>query len=228
MAKGADTTVGGVTAAERLGTDRTDRAPIVQQSRARTARHQKAIVDAARRLITANGGSFTTQELIGEAGIALQTFYRHFAGKDQLLLAVIEDMIEEAAAALAVQSAALSDPVARLRFSITSLLESVADGSVAAGTAQFVTSEHWRLHQLFPDEMARATQPIVDLFARDLQAATDAGLLQSVDPQRDGWFTMRLVMSVFHHYAFVGSDEHAATIADDLWSFCIAGFRVRG
>jgi TetR/AcrR family transcriptional regulator len=46
---------------------------------------QQGIIDAARRLIIAQGSSFTTQDLIKEAGVALQTFYRHFAGKDQLL-----------------------------------------------------------------------------------------------------------------------------------------------
>jgi hypothetical protein len=54
--------------------------------------------------------------------------------------------------------------------------------------------------------------------------ATAAGQLRSTDPQRDAWFAMWLVMSVFHHYAFVTSDEHAATVAEDLWNFCLAGF----
>ena len=37
------------------------------------------------------GPNFTTQELVKEAGIALQTFYRYFGSKDHLHLAVIED-----------------------------------------------------------------------------------------------------------------------------------------
>ena len=35
---------------------------------------------------------------------------------------------------------------------------------------------------------------------------------------------MRLVMSVFHHYAYVTSDEHLATVADDLWALCLAAY----
>ncbi len=31
-------------------------------------------------------------------------------------------------------------------------------------------------------------------------------------------------MSVFHHYAYVTTDEHVATVADDLWSFCLAAY----
>ena len=55
----------------------------------------RTIVEAAQRLIAAKGPNFTTQELIKEAGIALQTFYRYFPSKDHLLLAVIEDIIDE-------------------------------------------------------------------------------------------------------------------------------------
>ena len=139
-------------------TERVDRAPAVQRSRVRSERQQQAIVAAARRLVDSRGGGFTTQELIAEAGIALQTFYRYFGGKDQLLLAVIEDLIAEAADALEAEAAGIADPVARLEFEITSLVRS-AGGGGEPGPAQFVTSEHWRLHQIFPDEIARASQP---------------------------------------------------------------------
>jgi len=204
-------------------TDRVDRAPIVQRSRVRSARQQKAIVDAARRLVELKGGGFTTQELIAEAGIALQTFYRYFAGKDELLLAVFEDLLGESAVLLEEQARDIDDPAARLRFYVTWMLRSVVprqDG----GPAQFVTSEHWRLHQMFPDDVARITQPITALFERELRAATEQGRLHSSDPARDAWFTMRLVMSVFHHYAYVTTDEHVATVADDLWAFCLAAY----
>jgi AcrR family transcriptional regulator len=202
---------------------RVDRAPAVQRSRLRSAQQQKAIVDAARRLVDERGSGFTTQELIAEAGIALQTFYRYFGGKDQLLLAVIEDLIGEAAVALEEQAQGVPNPADRLRFYITSMLQSVGPGN-ARGPAQFVTSEHWRLHQLFPDEVARASQPIVDLFARELRAATDTGRFHSTDPTRDAWFTMRLVMSTFHHFAFVTTDPRVETVAEELWSFLQSGY----
>ena len=54
------------------------------------------MLDAARRLIDAKGDEFTTQELVAEAGVALQTFYRYFASKDELLLAVIGDAMTDA------------------------------------------------------------------------------------------------------------------------------------
>ena len=75
-------TVARVTWAERAA----ERSPVVQRSRDRGVEQAKSIVAAARRLMESKGPSFTTQELIKEAGIALQTFYRYFPGKDYLLL----------------------------------------------------------------------------------------------------------------------------------------------
>lgn len=185
-------------------------------------KHAQVIVDAARRLIRARGGSFTTQDLVKEAGVALQTFYRHFAGKDQLLLAVIEDMITEACAAFEEGARDLPDPVARLRYYLSMTMRSLdAEGDDTLGP-QFITSEHWRLHQLFPDELTRATEPFADLVLRELQAAEEAGLLKPANPERDAWFVSELVMAIYHHHAFARTTESASEVEEELWAFFLA------
>ena len=245
---------GGDSAAGRGGTaappaswaDRAvDRSPSVQRSRTRSVRQVKGIVDAARRLIRVKGSSFTTQELAKEAGIALQTFYRHFAGKDQLLLAVFEEEISTGAAAIDAAMRRLPDPLTRLRFFFTSTVDSLVtlhtagDGGGAGDTGgadpaggagagaigpRFITAEHWRLHQLFPDEMAQVTQPIADMIERELREAAALGLLRPKNPASDAWFVMKLAMSVYHHYAFATPHERFEDIADHLWEFCLAAF----
>ena len=196
-----------------------DRSPAVQRSRARQVEQATLIVDAARRLIAERGERFTTQELVKEAGVALQTFYRIFAGKDQLLLAVFEDLIAESCVEYEEAARELPDPVARLRFYVTEAVRSVGNGSIDVGP-RFVTAEHWRLHQLFPQEMAEATQPFTDLVSRQLELGVAEGLLASTDPQRDAWFVTKLVMAVFHHYAYADAESDTRAIADDLWGFC--------
>jgi len=196
-----------------------DRSPAVQRSRARQMEQATQIVEAARRLITERGERFTTQELVKEAGVALQTFYRIFAGKDQLLLAVLENMIAESCVAYEEAAAGLPDPVARLRYYVTATITGLDAAAPGIGP-RFVTAEHWRLHELFPDEMTHATQHFTDLVARQLELATAEGLLASDDPQRDAWFVTKLVMAVFHHYAFADSPPDARAVGDDLWDFC--------
>lgn len=201
----------------------TDRSPAVQRSRARSAQQLEAITRAARRLIQEKGTAFTTAELTKESGVALQTIYRHFAGKDQILLAVVEEVIAEQAVRVQAEAQLLSDPVERLRLYITGTLNSLRTGRDMTGP-QFITAEHWRLHQLFPDDMARATQPFGDLIEQELRAAAAAGLLKPRDPRHDAWFTMKLVTATYHHYAFATAHESVESIAEHLWAFCLTAF----
>jgi TetR/AcrR family transcriptional regulator len=197
-----------------------DRSESVQRSRARQIEQAQAIVAAARRLIMERGDQFTTQELVKEAGVALQTFYRIFGGKDQLLLAVFEDLIAESCADYERAAEALPDPIARLHFYVSVTVGGSADASYGIAP-RFVTAEHWRLHQLFPEEMAHATQHFTDLVERQLQLAVDDGLATSTNVTGDSWFVTKLVMATFHHYAYAEVSTDRAAIAEDLWSFCL-------
>lgn len=195
-----------------------DRSPIVRRSRSRSIQQAQVFVDAARRLVQEKGTDFTTQQLVKEAGVALQTFYRHFPGKDELLLAVLEETIAESCAAYGERARELPDPVSRLHFYITAAVSSVLDG--AREGHQFTTSEHYRLHQLFPDELAIADAPFTELLIPEIREAQAAGLLAPRDPERDAWFVTQLVMAVYHHYAF--AEGPAGDIAEELWQFCLA------
>lgn len=197
-----------------------DRSPSVQRSRVRSVEQARAIVEAAKRLLENGAGEgFTTQELAKEAGVALQTFYRYFGGKDELLLAVLEETIADGCARMQEQAEGLDDPLARLRLFVTATLEGL-DADIAP-ISRFITAEHYRLHQLFPDELAAAAQPFADMLVPDIEAAVAAGLLSSSDPEADAWFVQELSMATFHHYAFATPAEPLDVVADRLWKFCL-------
>ena len=180
----------------------------------------EALLAAAHRLVLDRGENFTTQDLIKEADVALQTFYRHFGGKDQILLAVLADLIKGHCDALAKRGRSIKDPVERLHSYIVGTLSTVT--APGAAGARFMTSQHWRLHQEYPDALAAATKPFADLVQGELEVCRDTGLLHPRDPEHDAWMINKLVMSVFHHYAFVEDDPRVATIAEDVWQFCFA------
>ena len=196
---------------------------MVRRSRDRGVQQAKAIVEAAQRLIAINKTSFTIQQLLKEAGIALQTFYRYFEGKDQLLLAVIENMVEESCIAFKEKARDLADPVARLHSYVMSVVTSLETNGDNSSGPRFITTEHWRLFPLYPEEVTRATQPFSDLLLGEIEAATEAGRLNATDPANDAWLINQLVMSVYHHYAFAATDESKQVIADRLWAFLLAG-----
>lgn len=199
-----------------------ERSAAVQRSRTRIAEQVRVMLDAARKLIAAKGDEFTTQDLVTEAGVALQTFYRYFSSKDELILAVIGDAMVDSCERLKQTAAELPDPLARLRFYIVATLERLDGDAGESGTSRFIVSTRWRLHRNFPQELAEAEKPFVDLLRDEVNAAIDAGLLNPPDPEWDSWFLTELVRAVYHYYAFAPQDEgELDQVKERLWRFCL-------
>ncbi|ORW32662.1 TetR family transcriptional regulator [Mycobacterium paraense] len=190
----------------------------MQRSRARIANQVRSMLDAALRLIREKGDSFTTQELVKEAGVALQTFYRYFPSKDELLLAVIADAMNDACEQWEAAARELPDPVARLRFYITTIIDVLDSEGGDGGTAKFIVSTHWRLHRIFPEELAEAEKPFADLLLTEINAGVEAGLLAPANPEWAAWFVAELVRSVYHYYAYAARE---ADVKEHLWQFCL-------
>jgi TetR/AcrR family transcriptional regulator len=183
-----------------------------------------AVIAAGHRLVEAKGAAFTTHELVEEAGVALQTFYKYFGSKDKLLVALIADQIREHCERLRAGARGIADPVERLRLHIrTTLTPLRSEGEIAR--AKFIASEHWRLHPLVPELLTSATQPFTDLIRFELEAAAAQGSLRPRHPPLDAWLITRTVMSVFHHCVYLANDPVVATITNDVAAFCVAAVR---
>lgn len=196
-----------------------DRSPSVQRSKLRSVEQARQIVAAAQRLLEADGSGFTTQQLAKEAGVAIQTFYRYFGGKDELLLALIEETINVGCARMKARAAELDDPLDRLRLYMTASIEGLEAEN--PGVTRFITTEHYRLHQIFPDELAVASRQFADLLVPEIEAAVAAGTLDPGDVDTAAWHVTQLSMATFHHYAFATPSAPLTEVADQLWSFCL-------
>jgi len=75
--------------------------------RSDASRNRDRIVASARRLFAARGADVSVDEIRRDAGVGMGTLYRHFATKDELLDAVLEDAYGEWMAAA---KRALDDP----------------------------------------------------------------------------------------------------------------------
>jgi AcrR family transcriptional regulator len=198
-----------------------DQSPTVRRSRARSIEQSMHLVSAARRLIEEHGDQWTTQDLAREAGVALQTFYRSFGSKDQLLLAVIEDLLTQSAADYERAGSGIADPLKRLRSYVMGVFATMTPEGRAG--SRFIIGQHWRLHQLYPQELAQAVRPITDLFAGGIIAAQEAGSLPRADPALAAQFVTRLVMVEYHYHAFIDADGSPAEIGERVWDFCMSG-----
>jgi TetR/AcrR family transcriptional regulator len=194
-------------------------APAVGRRELRRQEKIASLVAAAHRLVEAQGDQFTTQDLIDEADVALQTFYRYFSGKDELFLAVVRELIAAHCARLGERAAGLDGPVERLRFYVTDTVTAMISDPGRTGP-RFITTQHWRLQETHGAALAEAHRPFAELLQRELEAAAAVGTLSSPDPGFDAWLMTKLVMSVVHQHAFADIPPDAGRVAEGVWRFC--------
>src|SRR3954470_9023232 len=91
-------------------------------ARARDVERMERCVAAARELASETASaSFTVAQIASRAGLSLKSFYRCFPGKDELLLALLEDDSRRGARVLDERIGHPADPVAGLRACVTEL-----------------------------------------------------------------------------------------------------------
>jgi AcrR family transcriptional regulator len=203
-------------------------------ARARAEKRVQRFLDAAMELMTAaEARDFTVQEVVERSGQSLRSFYQYFAGKHELLLALFEESIRDAAEHLRARVAAADDPLERLHvFCIEHYLicrpspagkrskSKVTNATRAlAEFAQQLLTEH-------PKEAARAFEPMVELLDEVLAGAAEAG---EIRPDIRGGRMAGVILQAVMFNAFAAtisstslrSDPNEA--AEELWGFILHG-----
>ena len=119
------------------------------------------------------------------------------------------------------EAQSLTDPTDRLEMYVRTTLAPLHDPA-GVTAAQFITAEHWRLHQTSPAEVWDATQPMSDLIRVEIEAGSSDGTLSPRNPERDAWLMTKTIIGAYHHYTFQPDDPAMATLGDDVWLFCLA------
>ena len=172
----------------------------------------------------AGGPSFTVAQAVAAAGTSLKSFYRCFASKDELLVALFADDARWGANALAAMTAEEPDPAGRLRTAVVGLFRFITvDGRLPYAAA--LVREHLRLAESHPEELRGVLEPFVDVFEREVAAAQAAGTVRPGDPARDARTLFHLVVSHLHALICHQIDETPTEVAEYLWAFCAAALR---
>jgi AcrR family transcriptional regulator len=82
--------------------------------RADAVRTRKALLDAAAEMFAVQGAEVSVAEIAERAGIGKGTVFRHFATKEDLIAAIVGDLLDDLTAAAAARRDA-ADPTAALR-----------------------------------------------------------------------------------------------------------------
>jgi AcrR family transcriptional regulator len=192
---------------------------------ARSVERLERFLAAARDLANEHGSaSFTVAQVTRHAGLSLKSFYRCFGGKDDLLVALLEEDSRLGAAILDAQISDRRDPTARLHAYLTGVFDLLTHPG-AIGYARMLVSEHRRLSEERPDELRTALAPMVDLLAVQIALVVEAGKSESTDPVRDAQTLFVLVLEGVHDVGLGHVDPLEQ--AEYLWRFAAAGLAIR-
>jgi AcrR family transcriptional regulator len=194
-------------------------------TRIRHADVRARLLEAARDLMReSDGPGFTVTQVVAAAGTSLKSFYRSFASKDELLVALFEDDATRAAEALAAMVAGGDEPTPRVRLVVVGLFRFLAeDGRLPYAAA--LVREHLRLAESYPDRLRAVLEPFVAVFADVLRDAQARGAVRPGDPRRDARTLFHLVVSHLHALICHQIDEPPDDVAEELWAFCAAALR---
>ena len=185
------------------------------------------IVDAAWDLVmTSELTDFTVRQVAERANVALQTFYRHFGSKDELLLAMFEEAIEQGAKPFIVESAGLP-PVERLHHLVTTPFLLTYDER-ALRINRWRARERQRLIEAFPHEVEAVFEPYRAAVVDAIVAVRDAGEGTCDDPELAGTVVMHLVQTMIHAVYGGGLVADPEALAEQVWQLCWQGLATRG
>jgi AcrR family transcriptional regulator len=165
------------------------------------------------------------QLVLKEAGLSARTFYRHFADKDSLLIALIEDEYGATARRLRkAVSEATDDPAAKVAAWIREMLLAADDPARTPRTRLF--SSYHLLMGRFPGALDRCMHMILDPLENSIQQGQQAGVFSGDDPHEDAQQVGRLAAGALTEY-LAGASESAGieTVIDSTIRFSLRALR---
>ena len=102
------------------------------------------------------------REILAEAGLSTQTFYRYFTSKDELMLALLDEGRRRLLASLQRRMQRSTVPTEQVRAWIQGVLAQASNTTAASRTRPWVMSEQ-RLSELFPDEQRTSVDLLIGL-----------------------------------------------------------------
>ena len=149
------------------------------------AREVERLIEATYRVIERAGSvGPKIREILAEAGVSTQVFYRHFPSKDELMLVLLDDGRRRLAADLEHRMHEAGDPLGQVRAWIEGTLAQAGDPRAAARTRPLARSLG-HLQEQYPDEHRASVEVLVALLRRAVEQAVEAGLATSSSPAQD-------------------------------------------
>jgi AcrR family transcriptional regulator len=200
-------------------------------ARSRAEQRVQRYIDAAFGLIDEKGTTeFTIQEVIERSGQSLRGFYQYFDGKDELLLALLEESVLEAAEDLRAVVGGEPDPLTRLRRVLIRLHEWCDPADVprvpSLHNRRPISEFALQLTLTHPVRVGAAMSPIVSMIVELLDDAVAAGEVTVRDTRHTAVLLQQTVMHTWLTNRLADPDMWLT--AEETWEFCLHGLTPDG
>jgi AcrR family transcriptional regulator len=186
----------------------------------------RTLITAAARLIQQSGGDdFTMQELANEAGLSLGLVYQLFSGKDDLLVALVEEAQVVLAHLIERHAARWSNPLERLGAALYFATDprQHTDAHYNAAVARYVI----RVSLSAPEQLGQARRPVIDVFTKLIDEARLAGRIDDCDPHLAAASILLAYISYEHNILLGNSIGAPIPRNEQFIRFCLLGIGAR-
>ena len=194
----------------------------LRSAHARAHSRSDRFVAAATRLLQEKGSTdFTVQDVVDRSRMSIRTFYKYFASKEDLLVAVYETVIaREAVPRLRKRIEKLRDPMLRLRAYVEGLVELTAK---TGPVGRMLINYQNRLAESRPADLATAMKPQFELLVELISdIARTRPLRRDLTVETAARLTHYTVLAAAHSRA-LGSEGAPDIPARTIWQFCLSG-----
>ncbi|UXA20111.1 TetR/AcrR family transcriptional regulator [Mycobacterium sp. SMC-4] len=189
-------------------------------ARARALARSSRFLATALELIEESGrADFTIQNLIDRSNLSLRAFYQHFAGKEELLLALYENVTSQFTESIRHEVAAAEGPMEQLEAFCRGFLSRAESSETVGGRVMTIYNLSLEIER--PADFAKIWEPHQKLLTKILTSCSRAGLVRKdLTPAQlttllNSTLTALAQIGVFHLGA-----KGAELTEDQLWAWC--------
>jgi AcrR family transcriptional regulator len=201
----------------------------LRSARAKAMSRSDRFLEAATEILSETGRTdFTVQELIERSKTSLRSFYQHFSGKEELLLALFEEIITTSTSEWRAEIATLPDAVTSLRLLLDRIYSQAARPG-GGGINRALSVYHLQLAESRPAEYARVLSPLRDLILELVQRGVQEGAIRTdIDAETLAMIVMQTLVGAAHMHALGAQPSGTPIDSERLWDFCLGGLSGAG
>lgn len=189
-------------------------------ARARALARSSRFLATALELIEESGrADFTIQNLIDRSNLSLRAFYQHFAGKEELLLALYENVTSQFTESIRHEVAAADGPMDQLEAFCRGFLSRAESSETVGGRVMTIYNLSLEIER--PAEFAKIWEPHQKLLTKILTSCSRAGLVRKdLTPAQLTTLLNSTLIALAQIGVFQLGTKGAELDEDQLWAWC--------